>query len=61
MNNELTKKFLCTLPLRNQSLISSAAYARLGAFLQLTKHNFCIYGFVGSSSVKLSELKVCAV
>ena len=35
------------------------AEARLGAFLQLTKHNFGIYGFVGSSSAKLSELKFC--
>ena len=41
--------------------IATESTTRLAAFLQLTNHDFGIYGFLGSSSVKLSELKVYAV
>ena len=41
--------------------IATESNTRHAAFLQLTNHDFGIYGFLGSSSVKLSELKVYAV
>ena len=52
---------LICVSLKKVTVMAEALKHSPWCFPATIKHNFGIYGFVGSSSVKLSELKVCAV